>query len=134
MSESKRIAMQIPMEPNMELAAIKTAEQVARFMQFAADSIDEITMALVEGIINAFEHSRSPDKTVYIQFNMHDEELEVTIQDYGAGFDAEARSTVLKPLQKRGYGLTLMQALMDHVELISGPEGTKVVMTKRRTK
>lgn len=131
MTIPKKVCLQIPMLPDMELAATKTAEEVARFMQFATDSIDEIKMALVEGIINAFEHSKSSDKTVYIQFDMQDEELEVTIQDYGIGFDSTQKSS-LQPLQRRGYGRRLMESMMDDVKYFTSPNGTKVVMKKRR--
>ena len=49
MTIPKKVCLQIPMLPDMELAATKTAEEVARFMQFATDSIDEIKQALQHG-------------------------------------------------------------------------------------
>lgn len=126
------VYLQIPMLPNMELAATETAHRVAEFMQFEPDKIDEIKIALIEGIINAFEHSRSTDKTVYIKFVMRDDELEVTIQDFGLGFDIGNLGKPISPLQKRGYGLRLMEGMMDRVDVYPSVNGTKVVMAKKR--
>lgn len=126
------VFLQIPMLPNMELAATEMAHRVAEFMQFEPNKIDEIKIALIEGIINAFEHSRSTDKTVYIKFRMADDELEVTIQDYGAGFDPAKIKKNIELKQKRGYGLRLIEGLMDRVEIIPGSNGTKVIMSKKR--
>ncbi|HNB71359.1 MAG TPA: ATP-binding protein [Acidobacteriota bacterium] len=126
------VFLQIPMLPNMELAATETAHRIAEFMQFDPNKIDEIKISLIEGILNAFEHSQSKDKMVYIKFLMRDDELEVTIQDYGIGFSISNVNTKIEPLQYRGYGLTLISNLMDRVDVTSGPDGTKVVMSKRR--
>jgi anti-sigma regulatory factor (Ser/Thr protein kinase) len=36
------------------------------------------------------------------------------------------------PLRKRKHGLRIMQGLMDEVEIVSGSEGTTIVMSKLR--
>ncbi|MBX7223577.1 MAG: ATP-binding protein [Blastocatellia bacterium] len=130
--DSNEVFLQIPMLPNMELAATETAHRVAEFMQFDPDKIDEIKIAMIEGIINAFEHSQSKDKTVYIKFLMRGDELEVTIQDFGHGFDLDSAKKEPEQLRKRGHGLNLMEGLMDRVDIYATPNGTKVIMVKRR--
>ena len=128
----------IPMIPDMEVAAIQTAEAVLRFMEFNSDQIDEVKHALVEGCINAFEHSKSSEGKVYIRFVMNADELLVVIQDFGVGFEP---GTVEKPAidtkiggsHKRGWGLMMMESLMDSVEIASGGHGTQITMSKRRS-
>ena len=52
-----KVELTIPIIPDMELAATKTSEVVARHMGLNEDQAAEISMALIEATINAFEHS-----------------------------------------------------------------------------
>ncbi|MFN3429547.1 MAG: ATP-binding protein [Candidatus Sericytochromatia bacterium] len=138
--QPKEINLTIPIIPDMEVAATNTAEAVLRFMAFDTDKIDEVKHALIEGCINAFEHSQSQDGNVYIKFVMQEDELVVIIQDFGHGFEVE---TVEKPeldqklgvagSYKRGWGLMMMESLMDTVSIDSNQSGTRITMTKKRT-
>ena len=138
--QPKEINLTIPIIPDMEVAATNTAEAVLRFMAFDTDKIDEVKHALIEGCINAFEHSESQDGNVYIKFVMQDDELVVVIQDFGHGFEVEG---VEKPeldqklgvagSYKRGWGLMMMESLMDTVSIDSNQSGTRITMTKKRT-
>ena len=64
------VDLKIPMVPDMELAAAKTAEAMAEYAHFSDDEIEEIKMAIIETCINAFEHSESMDRNVYISFHV----------------------------------------------------------------
>ncbi len=127
----------IPMLQDMELTATQTASSIAQHMKFDEDRIDEVKMALIEAIINAFEHSQSPDRKVRIKFVIAEENLTVIIQDHGQGFDLE---TIEKPeigkklhdSYKRGWGLMLIENLMDTVFIETNPDGTTLVMSKNR--
>lgn len=137
----QEVTLTIPILQNMEVAATQTAEAVAQFMDFDSDQIDELKHALIEACINAFEHSKSVENKVYIKFVMHPEELTVVIQDYGQGFDSasvprpDLTAKVLgKDDYKRGWGLMLIESLMDTVEIVSGETGTMITMTKLRQK
>lgn len=136
----REVNLTIPIIPDMEVAATQTAEAVLRYMAFSADQIDEVKHALIEACINAFEHSASRDGHVYIKFVMQPDALLVVIHDLGAGFDPDS---VPKPQmaakvagddgKKRGWGLMMMESLMDSVEIVSSEDGTRISMTKKRT-
>lgn len=135
----KEIRLTLPMMPEVEVTATHTAEAVARLMAFAPDQIDELKHALVEACINAFEHSQSQDDQIYIRFVMREEELEIVIQDHGKGFDPGAvpkpdLHTQLAGGRKRGWGLLLIENLMDSVQVVSDEQGTTLAMCKRRRK
>ena len=51
------VELTLPVLPDMELAATKTAEVVAKHMDLSDEKSAEISMALIEACINAFEHS-----------------------------------------------------------------------------
>ncbi len=133
--------MTLPMAPDMEIAASKAATAMAEYMDMPPDKIDEVRMAVVEACINAFEHSRSADHKVFLTFAVvgtsRPETLRITVQDHGLGFDLEEleEPTIeekLKADRKRGWGLKIIQGLMDEVEIESGSNGTMIVMTKSR--
>jgi anti-sigma regulatory factor (Ser/Thr protein kinase) len=131
------VDLTIPMLPEMELAASKTATAVAEFMKLEEDKVEEIRLALIEACLNAIEHSKSKDRKVYINFVIHDDELEITIQDFGEGFDVEEIKEQIaerapRALLKRGWGLRIMEGLMDHVEVQSSSKGTLIRMIKHR--
>ncbi|MEB3284457.1 MAG: ATP-binding protein [Candidatus Sericytochromatia bacterium] len=132
------MSLTIPIVPNMEMAATHTAEAVLRLMRFSSDQIDEVKHALIEACINAFEHSESREGNVYIKFFIDREQLTLTIQDFGAGFETDCvpRPSLVRKLAgsepKRGWGLVMMESLMDDVHIDSGPQGTRIVMIKKR--
>ena len=138
----QQVRLTLPMIPNMELTASKTACAMGEQIGLSPDKIDEVQMAVVEACINAFEHSGSPDREVHVLLQVlgvddEPEGLEITIQDYGVGFslDKLPRRNLDRgsagPL-KRGFGLKIIDGLMDEVKIQSDDEGTIVVMRKMR--
>ena len=129
------VDLKIPMVPDMELAAAKTAEAMAEYAHFSDDEIEEIKMAIIETCINAFEHSESMDRNVYISFHVDKKKMVVEIMDRGKGFvkkDVETPDIAKKihAEYKRGWGMQLIESLMDEVDVQSGEDGTVVSLTK----
>jgi serine/threonine-protein kinase RsbW len=137
----REVKLTLPMLPDMEIAASKTATALAEFMEMSSDKIDEVRMAVVEACINSFEHSHAGDQKVQIEFavlgDSEPEKLQITITDSGIGFspdDVEEPiiAEKLKAASKRGWGLKIIKGLMDEVEIRSGSTGTIIVMSKSR--
>ena len=137
----REVTLTLPMLPDMEIAASKTATALAEFMDMSSDKIDEVRMAVVEACINSFEHSHADDRKVSVRFEVlggaEAENLKITISDSGIGFSPDEVEEPnieekLKADRKRGWGLKIIKGLMDEVEIESGPGGTTVVMSKSR--
>lgn len=138
----QQVKLTLPMIPNMELTASKTACAMGEQIGLSPDKIDEVQMAVVEACINAFEHSGSPDREVRILLQVLGSEVEpnglqITIRDAGVGFTPDKippRDTEekFKVPRKRGHGLRIIDGLMDEVDIRSDTEGTTVVMRKMR--
>jgi len=133
----KEIFVTVPMIMDMELAVSKTAEALARFMNFSPDQADEMKHAVIEACINAIEHSSSPDRKIYLTFKLFSGRMEIRVTDHGQGFNPSAvekpdiRKKMVSGSRKRGWGLTLMKNLMDDVRIESGVPGTTIIMIKK---
>ena len=136
MSTNPKVELTLPVMENMELAATKTAEVVAKSMGLDEMKTAEINMALIEACINAFEHSKSKEN-IYITYSIDGDTLTIKVGDKGEGFDSEVVAIPnidekIKSERKRGWGLQLMKELMDTVEFESSGDGTTVTMTKNK--
>jgi serine/threonine-protein kinase RsbW len=127
----------LPMVPDIEIAAARAAGNLARELGMSSEKIDEMAHAIIEACINAREHSCCLDQRIYLRFvgsTDTDEgpRIEVWITDHGKGFDPVKahRSGSAGAPQKRGWGLAIMKAHMDEVEISTGPAGTTIRMVK----
>ncbi len=124
------------------LKHMETVEEVARRVSKTAgfDGEDEfqIELAVHETVINAIAHGnkQDPGKTVWLQFRIFDDRLEIRVRDQGTGFDP---SKVPDPLAEEnllnisGRGMFLIQKFMDSMQVVTHfGAGTEVIMTKRR--
>ena len=84
--DKPKIELKLPIIANMELVAINTAEVVAKHMDLSEDKAAEISMALIEACINAFEHSQAQNN-VFIHFILEEDTLVIKVIDQGIGFD-----------------------------------------------
>lgn len=140
-ASKQQVLLTIPMYPDMELAAAKTASVLAELMNFDDGEVEEIQLAIIETCINAFEHSQSKDQKVVIEFIMKDDALEFKITDRGVGIASEQRQGSgllgqpgLHPaMRKRGWGLEIIRTLMDEVDIKTGANGTTVSVVKKKT-
>ncbi len=137
----REVTLVLPMAPDMELVASQAASALASWLGMSTDRVDEVRMAVVEACINAFEHSHAAERRVELQFKVWGEttpsRLEIRVHDNGVGFvpDEVEQPTLEKSIQgerKRGWGLRIIQGLMDKVEIQSGSDGTTVIMSKSR--
>lgn len=120
----------------MELAASKTVEGIGELLGLDRDQTDAVKLAVVEACINAFEHGRGSDDRVRIRFELGAERLTVQVSDRGAGFDVPGVRGALDRRHEqgerhRGWGLKIIEGLVDEVRIDAGPDGTTVTMVKR---
>lgn len=138
----KEVKLTLRLEPDMELQASDQACRIAASMRMSPDKIDEVRMAVVEACINAIEHSAATDGRLHLTFTVLGSKrkprtLKITVTDRGVGFDPDRLEypTIEEKLharRKRGWGLRIIEGLMDEVVVRSGAEGTSVVMSKDR--
>ena len=133
----KEVVVTFQMAPEMELLVCEKASAVARSMGMSQDKIDEVKLAVIEACLNALEHSRASPRQFQVTFSVlgqrEPEALRIAVRDRGVGFSPSSRGAREKvKLSKRGWGLQIIEGLMDEVHIESGASGTTVVMCKAR--
>jgi serine/threonine-protein kinase RsbW len=89
--------------------------------------VTDIVLACDEACANAIEHGShgQATDTIDLVLRADGDELVVSVTDSGAWPDDDR-------IARRAHGLQIMEALMDHVEIVSDDGGTTVTMLFRR--
>lgn len=95
-----------------------------------------VNLVLTEAMANAIRHANcdDPDKIVRVSITITDDELTITVEDNGQGFDI---NSIPEPdfdtLEESGRGIFLIRSLMDSVCYIRNltGDGNVLVMKKR---
>jgi len=130
-----KVELHIPARAEFVGVARLAVSAVASRMDFDYEAVDDIKLAVGEACTNAIQHA-SPGgaEEIRISCQMEADRLVIEVRDRGAGFDPAGCLKEIDPesLPAHGYGLLLIQALMDEVECKSSPgDGTLVHMVKR---
>lgn len=128
--EKKELILQNTLE-SVDQAASE-AEKFARNANFPDEALFAIDMAVREAVANAVKHGNKMDesKTVEITFADIPKGLEVTVRDFGEGFDPEEVPDPTNPenlLKASGRGVLFMRTFMEEVEWLRHAGGGMVV-------
>ncbi len=112
--------------------AASEAENFARQNGFDDSALSAIDMAMREAVANAVKHGNKLDesKRVEIVFVNLQKGLEITIRDFGKGFDVDEVPDPTNPenlLKANGRGILFMRAFMEEVEWSNHEKGGTVV-------
>lgn len=142
MASIKQLFLTIANEKDSELEACEHLDNFCKKNGFSAETIDEMRLAFIEAIINAKEHApkntADQNADVYCELSLDGDALVIKVRDYGQGFDPTVVEKPdikkkLKSSHKRGWGLMLMEKLMDGMDISSfPPSGTLITMVKKR--
>jgi serine/threonine-protein kinase RsbW len=114
------------------------AEKVARDWGYTDEFISSIDLAVRESVANAVKHGNKfdEDKAVHVVFNDTDSGFEMSVRDFGSGFDVDNIPDPTNPenlLKVTGRGILFMRSFMDDVQWQTNDDGgTTVTMVKKR--
>jgi len=96
----------------------------------------ELQLVLSEACTNSIKHAYSMEKSHAVQLSatIDDNQICLVIRDFGRKMDLqEYQEPALENPSNSGYGVYLMQRLMDEVHFdVSHDEGTELTLVKRR--
>ncbi|HMQ05008.1 MAG TPA: ATP-binding protein [Pyrinomonadaceae bacterium] len=126
----------IPMDDESEMIAANALEDIARRHNVPGKAINQLKTALLEASINAAEHSLSPDRRIRQKFRVEEDRFIINVSNRGIrivdrgqpaglpeGLDADR--TI-----RRGWGMKLIEKLMDEVKIEHTDDGTSISMIK----
>jgi serine/threonine-protein kinase RsbW len=122
---------------SVEEAAIR-ADEFAKEQGLGDDFVSSIDLAIRESVANAVKHGNkfAEEKTVDLTLARTEEGFEITVRDYGSGFDIDEIPDPTNPenlLKASGRGILFMRSFMDVVEWRNHEGGGVVVkMIKRQ--
>lgn len=116
---------------SVDEAAIK-ADEFAKEVGLGDDFISAIDLAVRESVANAVKHGNKFDesKPVEIRLTRDVRGFEITVRDFGPGFDLNDIPDPTNPenlLKASGRGLLFMRSFMDEVEWFNHEGGGLVV-------
>ena len=135
---SKTIELKLPSRIESVDESAVFAEKVARDWGYNDDFLSAIDLAVRESVANAVKHGNKFDeeKQVEVVFTDSSEGLELSVRDFGAGFEIETIPDPTNPenlLKVNGRGILFMRTFMDEVEWEKAEGGGVVVkMLKKR--
>ncbi|MFC4025320.1 anti-sigma B factor RsbW [Oceanobacillus longus] len=117
-----------------------TMSGIANRMGFSYEDIEDLKVAVSEAITNAVNHAYNEDDQgeITIGFGVYENRIEIMIADHGGSFNLTEikngtgpykSSEPVENLREGGFGLFLIEALMDEVK-INNSYGVIVLMTK----
>ncbi|SEN82016.1 serine/threonine-protein kinase RsbW [Amphibacillus marinus] len=135
------IEMKLPAKPEFVGVVRLSISGIANRMGFSYEEIEDLKVAISEAMTNATTHAyqANEDGEVTVGFGIYQDRLEIMVADHGGSFDLTEikqatgpyqQTEPIESLREGGFGLFLIDALMDKVE-IKNDYGVIVLMTKK---
>jgi serine/threonine-protein kinase RsbW len=120
----------LPSELGYEKVAISAMACLAQLQGVQDERIDDLKTALGEAVINAIEHGNQLDGQLNVQVVAHIEERSLILKVIDEGKKPLPRLTMTRQerADHRGWGLLLIQKLVDEVTAIVAPNRNELQM------
>ncbi len=105
------------------------AASIARRMNFAEESIDDLKIAISEMCTNAIVHTGNglaEKPPITVRYVEGDGFLNVEVRDQGPGFDPAILDKKREGILSKGFGIALIKSLVDEFECDSRVDGGTV--------
>ena len=129
--DNNHISIALPNSPKGASTARKQFIAFLRHFGLPQRIVDDLESVIGEALANAAEHGYKPNGRLHLEARLHDTHIEITVCDDGRGFllKGPISTTHPEPNSPRGYGLFMMQALVDQMEFRN--DGKTVWFLKR---
>jgi serine/threonine-protein kinase RsbW len=135
MSEIREFSLASRLESVDEAAML--ADKFAKSVGLDDEFVYAVDLAIRESVANAVKHGNKFDESKQVKLTFADsgEVFEITVRDFGPGFNVEDVPDPTDPehlLRANGRGILFMNSFMDSVEWENASDGGLVVkMTKK---
>jgi serine/threonine-protein kinase RsbW len=125
---SDPVSLKVPSCAEYVLLARLVVSQIGQLAGFEPEDVYDLKLAVTEAVTNVIRHTTV--EVFEVEYRVLAGAVEVTVKDAGGGFEAGDLSPA--PDAQGGFGLAVIQSLVDEVKLESVPGGgTKLRMVRR---
>jgi serine/threonine-protein kinase RsbW len=119
----------LPSVLGYEKVVMASAEAIAQRLGFSLDRIDDIKTAVAEACVNAIEHGNALESALplTVEFSEQERGLEISVSDAGRHSMPPAPPCPGCDPRHRGWGLFLIQGLVDEFDFGPSPQGGNIV-------
>jgi len=133
--ETKELRLASRIE-SVDEAALSAAE-FARHLGLGDEALFAVDLAVRESVANAVKHGNKFDETkpVEVTFSDANNGLEITVRDFGPGFEIDEIPDPTNPenlLKANGRGILFMRTFMDEVEWSNAATGGLIVKMSKK--
>jgi len=121
------VSLTLPSSAEYVMLARLVAGQVGRLAGFEPEDVYDLKLAVTEAVTNVIRHTAVD--TYEVEYRVIGETVEVTVTDTGGGFQRSDLSG--EPDEQGGFGLTVIENLVDELILDSKGDGTRMKMIRR---
>lgn len=121
------VSLVLPSSAEYVMLARLVAGQVGRLAGFEPEDIYDLKLAVTEAVTNVIRHAAV--ESYEVEFRVLQGAVEVTVTDMGGGL--QVSELPREPDDQGGFGLTVIENLVDELVLESEGEGTRIRMVRR---
>lgn len=107
---------------------------IARTVEFDPELLADLKLAVTEACANAVRHAYEDEGTMTLRFAVGEGAVRIVVEDEGSGFEARhVEEWEPDALSEDGMGLAIIRAVVDRLDIGSGPggRGTRLTLTKQ---
>ena len=121
------VSLTLPSSAEYVMLARLVAGQVGRLAGYEPEDVYDLKLAVTEAVTNVIRHAAVD--AYEVEYRVIGQSVEVTVTDTGGGFQ---RSDLAgEPDEQGGFGLTVIENLVDELVLDSKGDGTRMKMVRR---
>ncbi|MFC1745120.1 ATP-binding protein [Candidatus Riflebacteria bacterium] len=117
--------------PDIELEARELLRYFATRINFPLKTIDELSLCVIEGCINAIEHGKADALEMELAWDGEEIEIKILNTDFTNNQLPEIPREEKEPGTKRGWGLHILKKFLDEYHFIKEGNRTVLVMKIR---
>ena len=121
------VSLTLPSSAEYVMLARLVAGQVGRLAGFEPEDVYDLKLAVTEAVTNVIRHTAVD--AYEVEYRVIGSTVEVTVTDTGGGFRRADLGS--EPDEQGGFGLTVIENLVDELILDSKGDGTRMKMVRR---
>ncbi len=123
------VVLELPSSSEYILLARLVVSCAGQLAGFEPEDVYDLKLAVTEAATNVIRHAAV--ESFQIEYRVHPRAVEIAVVDRGGGFDVEELTGNLD--EHGGFGLAVIQSLIDEVVVDSTASGTRLKMIQRGT-